>query len=267
MFQALKPVSKKETMGSYSIAVIGIILITVIITLGLSVLGVGIRAQDGIQDHEMPYIPEKKPMTEMISHKIPPEIKISEDQSIEINSVVSDGAIVGLCDVSVPKNLDFGPFDTVRGTLTVFEEVLPTVDKLPLCIDPSWFDPYYVIVRSYGGYSPVCGGFDVDQLKDDVIEGHIYMRFVEVTDEYKTENDCCAVTYWKITFYTCEPICLDSNHTPEGFCDKTLGKEVYLDGCMTWTGCISPDQYFSVILAHKAMSQNQNPKLPIFIAS
>ena len=252
-------------MGSYSITIIGILLIAVIITMCLSVLGVGINAQNGIQenDSEMPYIPEKKPLTEIISQEIPPEIKISEDQSVEVNSGVSDGAIVGLCDVSVPKNLDFGPFDTVRGTLTIFDatNVPCMTDKLELCITDADLSAYYVIVRSYGGYTPVCGGFTVDQLKDNDDEGYISMQWEDVTDEYKAAGDCCAVTYWKITFHTAADICLESNHTPFGFADKTLNKEVYLDGCMTWTGCGSTDQYFSVILAHKAMSQN--PKLPI----
>ncbi|MFX0009252.1 MAG: hypothetical protein ACFE9R_02965 [Candidatus Hermodarchaeota archaeon] len=254
MFQALKPVSKRETKGSYSITVIGIILITVIITLGLSVLGVGINAQDGIRDkdQEMPYIPERP---EIISHEIPPEKKISADQSIEVSSEVTDGAIVGLCDVPVPNSGCFGPFDTVRGTLTITEENLPTWDALPLCIDDAMLEGYYVIVRSYGGYTPVRGGFAVDQMKDNEIEGFIYMTFEEVTDAYKTDNDCCAVRYWKVTFHLCEDICLDSNHTPVGFEDKTLDKEVYLYGCMTWTGCERPEQEFSVILAHKAMSQ------------
>ncbi|MFX0076215.1 MAG: hypothetical protein ACFE96_12285, partial [Candidatus Hermodarchaeota archaeon] len=61
MFESTKPCLFKETNGSYSNTVMGILIITVSLSIGLSVLGVWIVALDGSQEDtfDLPYIPEK----------------------------------------------------------------------------------------------------------------------------------------------------------------------------------------------------------------
>ena len=59
MSQSTKPCLFKETNGSYSNAVIGILIITITLSMGLSVLGVWINAFDGSQEDsfDLPLIP------------------------------------------------------------------------------------------------------------------------------------------------------------------------------------------------------------------
>ena len=62
MFQSTKPCLCKETNGSYSNTVMGILIITVSLSIGLSVLGVWVIALDGSQEvtFDMPLIQETK---------------------------------------------------------------------------------------------------------------------------------------------------------------------------------------------------------------
>jgi len=263
MLPSTKPSLHKETMGSYSSAVIGIIVVTLAITIGLSVLGVWVNANNGIpkDDFALPFIPEKNPLSEIFSQEI-----MKNSHFGEIDSEVLDGALKGLCDGSAPESGSCGPFDTVRGELKVVDSKLPSMDdKLPLCITNEWLleQGYYVTVKSVGGYMPECVKITVDQNKDNVIEGYIYGRWTVLP---KPDGECCSTTYYKFTFYVCKPICLDSNHLPLGIePDKTLGKEVFVDWESKWSGCELDFQEFMVMLAHKAMSQN--PKLPIIKTS
>jgi hypothetical protein len=210
----------------------------------------------------MPFIPEKKPLTEIISKEMPSEIKISEDQSGEVNSEVKDGALVGLCDGLVPESGCLGRFDTVPGKLFVVGSNPPT-GALPLCITNDWLEHYNVTVRSIGGYSFKYGAIFLNQLKGGkCFEGIINVYKIA---EIPVPGCPCAVDY-VLGFTTLNPICLDSNHLPEGFDQTpTLGKWVDACYCTTWEGCHEDYQEFKVILAHKAMSQN--PKLPIIKTS
>jgi hypothetical protein len=250
-----------ETNGSYSNAVIGILIITISLSLGLSVLGVWVNALDGSQEEtfDLPFIPEKKSVKDIISQEISSETKISEVLSCE----VTDGAFGGLCDESVPESGCLGCFDTDPGTLEVNEALskLPT-DPLPLCIDNDYLDDYYLIVESVGGYSPIWGALFLNQMKGDCgFEGVLTAHF-----ENMGTLGCPCVTTYNITFTTKDPICLDSNHLPVGFDQSvTLDKEVCVSYASKWEGCHKDTQKFMVILAHKAMSQN--PKLPIYYTS
>ena len=247
MFPSTKPCLCKETNDSYSNTVMGILIVTLAITVGLSVLGVVFNAENGSQndDFELPFIPEKIPLKELISHES------SSDIPEEKSGEVSDKAAVEVRDVSVPEGGYLGCFDTEPGTLEVIEEVLP-VDPLPLCIDDAYLANYHVIVRSIGGYSPKSAKIFLNQMKgDDCWEGVINADWT-----YTTVPGCpCAVDY-TFTFSVDEPICLDSNHLPEGF-DQTVTLDKWVEAwyCSLWEGCHEVSQEFTVILAHKAMSQ------------
>ncbi|MBY9021153.1 MAG: hypothetical protein KGD67_08850 [Candidatus Lokiarchaeota archaeon] len=281
MFKSTKPCLCEETNGSHSNAVIGILIITISLSVGLSVLGVWVKAFDGSQEDsfDLPLIPEKKSLDEIISDESSSEFKNSEDLSTEINSVglslehsediFSDAAISGLCDVSVPECGSFGGYDTVPGTMEIVGiPNLPT-EPLPLCIDD--VSQWSITVRTTGGYEPKGGSITVTQGVGDKAE-YRGTLLINHDDGTPVAGVCGAMDY-VLTFSLCDgPIILDSNHVPESplgdFCvwpDKTLEKEVYLSVNSIWEGCRLPDQEFVVILAHKAMSQN--PKLPILKTS
>lgn len=231
MFPSTKPCLCKETNDSYSNTVMGILIVTLAITVGLSVLGVVVVAENGSQndDFELPFIPEKIPLKD----------------------IISDEASVEVSDVSVPECGCVGPFDTVPGTLEVKEEVLP-VGPLPLCIDNDYLKDFYVTVRSIGGYSPKWANVILNQMKTGVWCD--YELNVDWTDSI-VPGCPCAVDY-KFTFSVDNPVCLDSNHLPEGFDQEiTLDKEVWFHYSTMWEGCHEVSQQFPVILAHKAMSQ------------
>jgi hypothetical protein len=247
---------ENETNGSYSNAVMGILIITICLSLGLSMLGVWVNALNGSQEDtfDLPFIPEKNSVKDISS-----ETKSSE----VLSSEVSDGAFGGLCDVSVPESGCLGCFDTAPGTLEVREDlsVLPT-EPLPLCIDNDYLDDYYLIVESIGGYTPNWGKLFLNQMKGDFcFEGVLTAHF-----EPMDMDGCPCVTLYNITFTTKDPICLDSNHLPVGMDPTvTLDKEVCVSYVSGWEGCHLDTQKFMVILAHKTMSQN--PKLPIYYTS
>jgi len=278
MFKSTKPCLCEETNGSYSYTVLGILLITVSLSMGLSVLGVWVNAFDGSQEDtfDLPLIPEKKTLEDIISKDDSSQFKNFGDQSTEINSAglslecsedeFSDEAISGLCDVSVPECGSFGPYDTETGTMEIVGMTLPT-DPLPLCIDNDYLMPFEIIVRTTGGYVPDGGWICVYQGFGDKEEfkGKILIR----SDLGTPVAEVCGATDYVLTFYVCDPIILESNHIPDSplgdFCVWSdyddLQKEVYLCVHSIWEGCFLDEQEFMVILAHKAMSQN--PKLPI----
>jgi hypothetical protein len=263
MFKRTKPCLCKETNGSYSSAVIGILIITITLSMGLSVLGVWVNALDGSQEDtfDLPFIPEKKSVEDTFSQDRSSEIKISGGQSSE----VSDEALVGLCDGPVPESGSIGRFDTEPGTLEIDYALsnLPSGNEiLPLCIDDAYLSQYFMTVVSVGGYSPVWGAIFVNQLKGEgCFEGVINANFVE-----RVLDDCPGTVSYYIYFTVDEPFGLDSNHLPVGF-DQSVILEKWVDVCFAtkWKGCELVTQEFMVILAHKAMSQN--PKLPIYFTS
>jgi len=260
MFQSTKPCLCKETNGSYSNAVIGILVITICLSMGLSVLGVWVNAFDGSQEDsfDLPLIPEKKSLEEIISQEKSSDIKISEDQSSEDPG----GAFIGVCDGPVPESGYVGCLDTVPGTLEIIEEILPT-EPLPLCIDNDYLADYYIVVESVGGYSPEWGAIFVNQMKgEDCFEGVINANFEEII----VDGSCPCTVNYLVTFTVTEDICLDSNHLPVGF-DQSVYLDKWVEVCYVteWKGCELNTQKFMVILAHKAMSQN--PKLPIYYTS
>jgi hypothetical protein len=245
MFPSTKKCLEIETKGSYSTTVIGILIATVTIAIGLSMFGVWADAFDGSQndDFDLPYIPENNPLKDLNS-KETSEMKVSEGvENLDEASLV-------ISDELVPERGCLGCFDTVPGTLKVVEEVLPE-GPLPLCIDNEWLSQYHIVVESVGGYAPVWGEVYLDQNKaDDCYQGIIKAHF-----EARPVDDCpCTVLYY-VTFYVEEPICLDSNHLPEGFDQSvTLDKWVCGSYFSVWEGCHLPEQQFVVILAHKAMN-------------
>jgi len=261
MFKSTKPCLCKETNGSYSNAVMGILIITISLSMGLSVLGVWVNALDGSQEDtfDLPFIPEKKSVEDKISQEISSEIQISEGQSSE----VSGEALMGLCDEPVPESGYAGRFDTVPGTLDIsWDRTYLPVGPLPLCIDNDYLADYYMTVVSVGGYTPEWGAIFVNQLKgEECFEGIINVNF----DEFIID-DCPGTVGYFLTFFVDEPFGLDSNHLPEGF-DQSQILDKWVDVCFAseWKGCELQTQKFMVILAHKAMSQN--PKLPIYYTS
>ena len=100
MFKSTKPRLCEETNGSYSNAVMGILIITVSLSIGLSVLGVWVIALDGSQEvtFDLPLIPEKKSVKDIISQEASSDPLVSEGESSE----VSDEACMGECNEPVP---------------------------------------------------------------------------------------------------------------------------------------------------------------------
>ena len=246
-----------ETMSSHFKTVMGILIITLAVMIGLSLLGVveNAAAANTVQENELVLNP--------------------------------NAATLGLGDGLVPEGLKdeamLGPFDTARGTMDIVytESNIPdpATLELPLCLTQSFFDPYYVVVEVTGGYHLVCGYLDLYQgegLKR-VKVGTVKINSEDYTPIDPTVDDCCGcccAKYYKLTFELCGcgPICLDSNNVPDltgsdfWVCpaDMDLKKGVFIDLVTKWAGCGDEDQEFRVILAHKAMSQN--PKLPIYIS-
>ncbi|MFX0144938.1 MAG: hypothetical protein ACFE9C_12765 [Candidatus Hodarchaeota archaeon] len=256
-----------ETNGSYSKAVTRILVITILLAVGLSVLGAWDVAQNDFQDEdfELSFIPENKD-----SEESPSKITTSDQLPQRIESF-SEATLVGFSDVPVPEKGCFGPYDTLPGEMVIADQKLPT-DPLPLCIDDSFFDGYYVIVGTYGGYDWVDGCISVIQVKSDDpfwcdnIVGYIDIDGREI---FHYENAIHGYRYFNLTFTVRgeHPIVLDANHPPVSplgdftvwFDQPDLDKKVYLKVCTEWTGCGLPEQHFLVILAHKAMSQNKIP--------
>jgi len=259
MYPYIKQSLNIETNGSYSKAVIGIIIITFAFSVGLIILGVWEPEQNGIQQeyNNLPFVPENK-----ISEESSSEPSSSEVLSEEIKSSsettgeeFSDAVISGSWDVPVLEIGSVCDLDTEVGTLEIVREHLPT-DPLPLCIDQAWLDQWVLVVESYGGYE-FLGGYMVIKQKDlpdqfiqivklDEFFNHPYMEYVIGFQLMDPDH----------------PIVLESNHVPtilgDWFAvipDKELDKRVDLLFVTTWTGCFQPDQEFLVILAHKTMSQ------------
>jgi hypothetical protein len=257
-----------ETNGSYYKVVTGIILFTIALTVGLSIMGVGDVAQNGFQqDFELPFIPENK-----LSDESSLEIRFSEDLSQEIKYLsensedsFSEAAFCGSSDVLVPKKGVFGPFDTVPGEMELIRSVLP-VDPLPLKITNEYLDDYWILVGTTGGYSWVDGCIKVMQAKSDESIWDNVVGIIDITAMPVQGPHGWA--YYNLTFTVSgdHPIILDSNHPPDSplgdFCvwgPSDLDKFVHLKVSTTWEGCHLPEQQFMVILAHKVMSQNKPP--------
>ena len=244
-----------ETMSSHSKAVIGILIITLTVMIGLSLLGVAgyVAAKNDIQEDEMSFLPEKKSS----------EIKSSEG--------TSDAATSGSSDESVPEGYKgmYGPFDVMAGELTLVGGNIPDVTdptyQLPLCITQEWLDQWYIDVQATGGYIPEGGMLIIKQGSGEKESCHIVK--IEA-NQLLSPASCCVPKTYRFTFkLVCgRPICLESNNVPDlsgsdfwlcpGSCDGTLDKEVYFDVITKWSGCHLESQEFLVILAHKVMSQN-----------
>jgi len=259
MYPTIKHSLDIETNGSYSKAVTGIIIITLAFTVGLIILGVWEPEQNGIQQEniKIPFVPENK-----ISDESSSEPTSSEDLSEEIISSsetteedFSDAAVSGSSDVLVLEVGSVCDLDTVAGTLEILDSSNLPSGPLPLTMDQTWLDQWFVVVESVGGY--------------EFIDGLMVIKQKDIADQYiriyATERS--TFTHYQLQFELCDPsspIVIESNHVPDiigddsWLCvipDKELDKRVDLFFVTTWTGCFKPDQEFLVILAHKAMSQ------------
>ncbi len=269
---------ENETKGSYSKAVIGIVIITITLTVVLSFMGVWDGFKNGNQEEnfEMPFIPQNK-----VSEESSSVIKNSDDlskilktSSEKSEDKLSEKAISGPGDVLVPEGASYGPFDTERGEIIIVDDSNNLPTTLPLKIDDEYLADYWVTVATYGGYEWESGEITVKQLKiyadfssTELINiGYIKISGVEIIDD----GDHRRVTY-NLTFTVSgnHPIMLDSNHVPsvdspwwvrDGGHDD-LNKPVYLYIETIWSGCPLPEQQFMVILAHKTMSQKKSPTL------
>ena len=258
-----------ETNGSYFKTVTGIMVITIALSIGLSILGTWGVAQNGFQpeNRELPFIPENKYSAEsslemMNSEDLSQEIKMSSENS---EDSFSEAVISGSSDVSVPEKGLFGPFDTEVGEMEIIQQVLP-VEPLPLKLTSEYLDDYWILVGTTGGYEWVDGVIKVMQAKSndnlwDNIVGYIQIDALEINSPH-------GWTYYNLTFSVIgtHPIILDSNHPPDSplgdfdvWGPANLDKFVHLKISTTWEGCPRPEQKFMVILAHKAMSQNKIP--------
>ncbi len=144
----------------------------------------------------------------------------------------------------------WGPLCTEQGYIEIVSYNIPQV--LDLCIDNEYLAQWYVEVFVYGGYQPWGGYIDVWQKGE--FQGRICIEWT-----YRGHGPCCASEYWVATFYTQEPICLESNQYPDVApwvlnhpADQMTipGKCVYLDIMTYWTGCVpgdEPSQDFTIV--------------------
>jgi len=269
----------KETKGSYSKTVSGIVVLALVITFGLAIMDnwEGINNGNNQVDYDMPFIPENKFLEESslesedsegLSKEILPSSEISED-------IFSEEAILGSSDVSVPEKGCFDNYDTVAGEMEIFDVIMPdpSVD-LQLCLDQAWLNQYSMSVRTLGGYSPIelCAFIEVYQCKDDATcadcqpIGVININYSPVyADQLYHGWDLYDLTFTLAD--PAHPIVLDSNHIPDvgpdfWTCDggySDLDKFVDFKVITKWEGCCLESQQFMVILAHKVMSQNIIP--------
>ncbi|MFX1455483.1 MAG: hypothetical protein ACFFDB_08935 [Promethearchaeota archaeon] len=261
-----------ETNGSHFNTVTRILLITVALTIGLSILGAWDVAQNGFQqdDSELPFIPNNKFLEKNSS-----ELQTSDENSQkfkmsleESEDIISGAALSGSNDGSVPEKGLFGPYDTEVGEMEIAAQVLPT-EALPLCIDDEYLDDFYIVVGTYGGYSWVDGCIKVMQAKTGEDLWDNIVGYIDITaTEFDFAHGKHGWKYYNLTFTVDgdHPIILDSNHPPDSplgdFCvwgPDNLDKFVHIKVCTTWEGCHKPEQQFMVILAHRIMSQNKIP--------
>lgn len=243
MFQSTKPCLCKETNGSYSNAVIGILVIVVLVIITASILGCG------------GYIVNKK------DFNFPIDLGLNQD-NIRNKNVVP-----------IAQRRDFTA-DTDLGTIDIYNYNLPTT--VPVCIDDDTVADWLIQVNVTGGYIPYDGYVKLYQYKEGFCEiGKI--KLVWTPDE----TGCCWQTY-NVTFDVIGCIHVDSNHFPwrddaNGWfldpkapnADYTLGKEVTLKLVTKWKGCDDEYQKFEIILAHLKFisgapnSQKGKNRLPI----
>jgi len=273
-----------ETIGSYSKTVIGILMITMAISLGLAIMGVWEYGEkNGVLSDvsETPFIPDNNPLetsssedlsTESLSseggilEESPPETTICPGCGTSIGEIIS-----GSSDVSALEKGLFGPFETAAGTIEIVEEHTnlpdPAIDELPLCLTQDWLNQWSVMVAVTGGYEPLGGAMALFQPKDDeCIDGVIIIEWTQV--EGHGSSDC--VDKWVANFILCsDPIVLESSQGPSNIgapwymCppEIDLMKQVWIGVITVWTGCPDPGQHFIVMLAHKVMSQKEIPTL------
>lgn len=270
-----------ETIGSYSKTVIGVLLITLVIPVGLSIMGVweyGNENGDFSDVSETPFILDKNPLETSSSEEPSSESTSSEGDILEESppetAIYSFGdTISGTSDEPVLEKGCFGPFDTAPGEMEIVDEhtILPTGD-IPLCVTQVYLDQYQVMVAVKGGYEPLGGAMVLFQPKDtECVDGIIEIKWTEVTlpIDMCPEYDSCCWSIWVATFVLCsDPICLESSQGPDlgagsdfTVCppDIDLLKQVTISIITCWTGCPDPGQRFIVILAHKTMSQKEFP--------
>jgi hypothetical protein len=268
-----------ETMGSHSKTVTWIFVVTVTIIIGSSLLGAWDFAQNGNNHHlqqediELPFVAKNKNLEEDSSDiqyplELPHKIMTSSENSEDSFS----GAIPpGTGDVSVPEKGWVCGLDTVPGEMIIYDMSPVALDPLPLKITDDVLDPYWVIVGVTGGYTWVDGYIKVIQKKaNDCIDWCVDVKGIIDIDAILMPWDFGehGWEYYNLTF-TVEgdhPIVLDANHPPidlGDFClefdQNNLDKFVSLKIVTEWKGCHLPEQHFKVILAHKAMSQEEIP--------
>ena len=281
MYSNQKKCLGNETIGSRSKAVIGILMVTLMLAFGLSILGVwGCDNANGVQSdvRDTPFIPDKNPAENKISEDDSSEIKSSggdvsqktesensiSDVKVSID-ITSEAAISGTSDGSVAYKGLFGPFDVEAGSIDIVSAVLPDpeVDELPICITQDYLDNYGMIVAVKGGYTPVSGAIHIFQNKY-CLQGVVEIVWTEV------ETICCTTTWEASLVLTDGNICLESNQLPtvgDDFCisgPDDLDKDVWMLVCSTWSGCDQPDQIFKIILAHKVCPRIPNSRGEIY---
>ena len=165
-----------------------------------------------------------------------------------------------LAETAQPREFDFvlesesgcwGPLCTEQGAIYIEYSSLP--DLLPLCIDNTYLQQWYVDIIVVGGYKPWGGYIDVWQKGD-------YKGTIDITWTYMGPDAArCCGDYWQATFSTVGPICLESTQypdvtpfditNPDGL--QTIpGKCVTFEFYTDWTGCVpgdDPSQDFTII--------------------
>ena len=246
MFPNTKPCLLKETNGSYSKFVIGILLITV--------------------------------ASIFIASAVVAETDIDTDNNAGIAYLVHNNReniskISSFDDMSLAKKDDLLiQKSTEVGTIDITWE---WCNPLPLCITQDVLDSWgnVLIAKIKGGYEPIGGTVDITQ-------GDINMwpwKFEDLPDleivwevqPYHSEE--CYYDYWYGTVKLpdgASPIHLASNQWPDGAIpvawegDCIPGKYVNFEFDIKYQGCTEEDQQFWLIMTHKShFSNSRTPDL------
>ena len=163
----------------------------------------------------------------------------------------------------------WGPLCTEVGSIDIQYSNLP--DLLPLCIDNTYLQQWYVDIIVVGGYKPWDMGSYIDVWQKGDNQGRI-----DITWTYMGHDpEHCCVDYWQATFSTADQICLESNQYPD-VAPFTItipdGQRIIPGKCVTfefttsWTGCVpgdEPSQDFTIIQTQSFYTFSKRFILPL----
>ena len=194
-------------------------------------------------------------------------LRVKQDNYNLINSNFSLNLIEGSSGnekiVTVAQGTALYDLDTEVGYIEGLGEVLPNWEVVPLCITDELLAPYWVTIKSVGGYKPYGNWFiDIFQDAKELVVGRERIGQIALIYTEVPELSGSCYTVYNITFDVVgECISVDSNNFPdfppgwvltkEVYCTPDLNKKVDIEISTYWYGCGEPYQRFELILSQK----------------